>query len=77
MCTQAFSVWLGAPGLSGQFIDVQEPVRVSWDHFSDSAAAVGLAGTALQYEVCVGTTPFGCQLAPFAPAANGVWRGSA
>jgi hypothetical protein len=27
----------------------------------------------LEYEVCIGTTPYGCQLAPFSPASASSW----
>ena len=30
--------------------------------------------TNISYEVCVGTTPFGCQTLPFAPASGGAWQ---
>jgi hypothetical protein len=45
---------------------------VSWNAFRDPTEAVAM----LKYEVCVGTTPFGCQLVPFAAAAGWHWSGS-
>ena len=47
-----------------RFLHRNAPLSGSWSGFSDSASA-------LSYEVCVGTTPFGCQLHAFAPAAEG------
>ena len=41
------------------------PIRVDWANFTRS-----LITDSLEYEVCVGTTPFGCQLWPFAPVGT-------
>ena len=40
---------------------------------SEGATEVAVA---LSYEVCIGTTPLGCQLVPFTPAPGGAWLSS-
>ena len=50
----------------------EKRLSVNWHAFGDAT----LLHAALNYEVCVGTTPYGCQLHPFVSVSNNVtWHG--
>jgi hypothetical protein len=72
-----FAAHLGSVGQGARFLSPFD-VHVSWALGADASfAAVDPLhpGMALTYEVCIGTSPFGCQVQPFLPAGNGTsWR---
>ena len=52
---------------AGDFLnDASEPMQIRWDGFVDASGD-------LTYTVCIGSTPFGCQLAPFGTVTGGSW----
>lgn len=54
------------------FLSDSERLAVEWEGFSDASHAL----TPLEYEVCLGTTPYGCQLGGYTAAGvNTTWQG--
>ena len=81
------SVWSGgassgflqsAVSAAGERAHPTAPIlSVQWHGFDSAVELLVLQlPSALQYDVCVGTTPFGCQLRGFGPAdSNHSWQG--
>ena len=56
-----------ASPLGRRFISSPHSLLTSWDGFEDETVAAGMP---LTFEVCVGTTPHGCQVQPFTSTSS-------
>lgn len=77
-------VSLGVEGPTGFFLASESSLAVSWDGFDDTTAQAAATRNApnmsvpLRYELCLGTTPMGCQTQPFVDVGNSTnWSSNA